>query len=631
MKRLGSTAAALAALVWLFISGLGYLLVPFYGFRVDMAGEPRIQTLAGDLAVRDGDRIVRMNGRPLTRPEDLNEILQEAAPRTPLTIEVERAGQPLQLVQPPVPHSRRVLAGLATSILAGLVLLAVGLTVRLRRSGKPATLFFLFCVSVALLMGGIPDGFGTPLLRSVATKLLIAALVLCGAFLLHFFLVFPQPHRVLRRFPRLERLLYLPPVAFLLVVYAANAIPRAAQEALLTREDLPARLLVALLRGVAVGSLLTLAVYLAGAVAAFVSSYRGLEDSREKEKLRWVVWGVGVSMLPTAVLVGLEMAAGIHAPWSDVWWPLLLLILPSVFAYAILSHRIMDIEIVLNRGLVYTIVTGIMLVIFIVLENLLAALSVELTGTTSFAFVMATAVAMAALLNPVKSRVEMVVERLFFAYRQQLREGLRDLAHELSFITQLERMEQLLVRRLVDLALARGAALFLREDEGGFALAETFEAPEDGGRDGRLSFPAPGFRFKADDGLVLWLMREGKPLSLETAGPEAERRLEPGEVRLLRGLDAAVALPLRVRGELTGFLLLSRRRNRELFDRDELALLHHLAPLAAADLTTARLRGRSRDLEHENAALREELLTRFRAASAPDAARGSVRERVADA
>jgi hypothetical protein len=571
-----------------------------------------------------------MNGRPLTHPEDLNEILQAAAPHSSLSIEVERAGQRLRLVQPPVPHSKRVLAGLATSILAGLGLLGVGLLVRLRRSGKPATLFFLFCVSVALLMGGIPDGFGTPLLRSVTTKVLIASLVLCGAFLLHFFLVFPRPHRVLRRFPRLERLLYLPPAVFLLIVYVANAIPRAAQEALLARADLPARVLVMFLRGVGVVSLLTLAVYLAGAVAAFVSSYRSLEDPREKEKLRWVVWGVGVSMLPTAVLVGLEMAAGIHVPWSDVWWPLLLLLLPSVFAYAILSHRIMDIDIVLNRGLVYALVTGVMLVLFIALENLLAALSVELTGASSFAFVMGTAVVMAALLNPVKSRVETIVERLFFAYRQQLREGLTDLAHELSFITQLERMEQVLLRRLVDLALARGAALFLRdEDGGGFALAETFEAPpDDDGRGRGLALPAPGFRFEADDGLVLWLLGERKPLSLETAtAPEIERRLEPAEAELLRGLEAALALPLRVRGDLMGFVLLSRRRNRELFDADELALLHHLAPQAAADLTTARLRGRGRALELENAALREELLTRFRASTGAEAGAPALRPR----
>jgi hypothetical protein len=620
VRRLGSIAVGLGAIAWLFISGLGFRRVPFYGFRVDMGPEPRIQTLAPDLVVRDGDHVLRMDGRPLTHPEDLNEILQAAGPGAPLSLEVERDGRRLQLVQPVAPHSGRVLAGLITSIVAGLGLLAVGLLVRLRRDGKPAILFFLFCVSVALLMGGLPDGFGSPWLRSVATKLILAALVLSGSFLLHFFLVFPRPHQALRRFPRLERLLYLPPAVFLLVAYAAGAVPRAAQEALLARKDAPARVLVGLLHGMAAGTLVALAVYLAAAVVAFVTSYRSLEEPREREKLRWVVWGVAVSILPTALLVALEFLAQIHVPWSDVWWPLLLLLLPSVFAYAILSYRILDIDIVLNRGLVYTLVTGIMLVIFIALENVLAALSVELTGARSFAFVMGTAVVMATLLNPVKERVESIVERLFFAYRLRLREGLRDLAHELSFITQLERMEGLLVRRLADLALSKAAALFLRDDEtGAFALAETFEAPaENGGRRPRL--PAAGFRFQADDGLVLWLLGEGKPISLESAtGLEIARRLEPAEADVLRELDAALALPLRVRGDLMGFVLLSRRLNRELFDNDDLALLHHLAPQAAADLTTARMRGRSRALEKENAALREELLARFRSAAPPAA------------
>ena len=204
MKRLGSIAVALGSAAWLFISGLGFLQVPFYGFRVDMGREWRVQTLAPDLVVRDGDKILKINGRPLTHPEDLNEVLQTGAP---LSVQVERAGRRLELVQPVVPHSGRILAGLVTSTVSGLGLLAVGLFVRLRRDGKAALLFFLFCVSVSLLMGGLPDGFGSPWLRSIATKLILAALVLSGAFLLHFFLVFPRPHRILERFPRLERLL----------------------------------------------------------------------------------------------------------------------------------------------------------------------------------------------------------------------------------------------------------------------------------------------------------------------------------------------------------------------------------------------------------------------------------------
>ncbi len=137
MKRFASILVALAALAWLLISGLGYFLVPFYGFRVDFSHGPRVAILAKGVVVRDGDRVLRLNGRSLKDPEELNRVLYEAAPGSPLSIEVERAGRRLALVQPPVPHSARVVAAQATSILAGLVLLAVGLTPPHRQARSP--------------------------------------------------------------------------------------------------------------------------------------------------------------------------------------------------------------------------------------------------------------------------------------------------------------------------------------------------------------------------------------------------------------------------------------------------------------------------------------------------------------
>jgi hypothetical protein len=120
-------------------------------------------------------------------------------------------------------------------------------------------------------------------------------------------------------------------------------------------------------------------------------------------------------------------------------------------------------------------------------------------------------------------------------------------------------------------------------------------------------------RFDANDSFVIWMLREPRPLSLETL-PEADfhQRVEAREVDVLRRLDAALSLPLRLRGDLIGFLLLSRRRNRELFNRDEIDLLHGLAVKASVDLTNARLQTRSRRLEAELGVLRDELLTGLR-------------------
>ncbi len=267
---------------------------------------------------------------------------------------------------------------------------------------------------------------------------------------------------------------------------------------------------------------------------AFVDSYRRLQDPLEKEKLRWLVWGVAISMLPALTLFCLVNVLNVWVPNVDLWINVALFFLPLSFGYAILSHRLMDIEIVLNRGLVYSAITLVLLVIFVAVENVLAALSLELTGRSSFALAMGAAVVMATLIEPVKRRVQLFVDRLFFAYKVQLRKGLEDLA------------------------------------------------------EGSRSSPTwSGWRSGCCGAWPTWRTSRGQRSSCAR--------------RVARG-------PLSLRGDLIGFLLLSRRRNRELFNRDEIDLLNRLAIQAASDLTNARLQSRSRRLEEEVVALREDLL-----------------------
>ena len=186
------------------------------------------------------------------------------------------------------------------------------------------------------------------------------------------------------------------------------------------------------------------------------------------------------------------------------------------------------------------------------------------------------------------------------------------------------------MRRLVDLAHVSRAALFLREEgRERYALAEAVGVPEwreisavdpasaDGepaaaGSPGAPAATSP--RFDANDAFVIRLLRSTGPLSLETLQDvELEHGIDREEVEILRRLDAAVALPLRLRADLVGFILLGRRRNRELFNRDELDLLNGLAIQAGVDLSNARLQTRSRRLEAEVVSLREELLQGLRA------------------
>jgi GAF domain-containing protein len=565
-----------------------------------------------------GDRVLALDGRRIGNGGDFPRARPQAS-SAPLQIDVERAGRHLRAAQPELPRPRLVIVTQVGARLLGVLFLAVGLLVALRPTGKPGQLFFLFCVTMTYLLSGPPQGGMSETLMRLTETLTWAALLFGAAFFLHFFLLFPEPHPLTARFRWLGWSLYVPPAAFLLVL---EALEVASQFSFV-----PQVLVTTLGRS----SILVALAYFVWAVLVFVDSYRRLQDPVEKEKLRWLVWGVVISIVPAALLFGLITLLDLHVPYIDVLVLVCLLFLPASFGYAILSHRLMDIEVVVNRGLVYSAITLILVVMFIVVENVLAELSLELTGKSSFALAMGAAIVMAALVDPVKKRIQSFVDHLFFAYKVKLREGLKDLSEELSFITDLERMEEVLLRRLVDLAHVSRAALFLREEgRERYALAEVVGVPEwrelaegypaveDGaltdGDPARQAAAGPAPRFDANDAFVIRLLRSTGPLSLETLQDvDLVQRIEREEVEILRRLDAAVALPLRLRADLVGFLLLGRRRNRELFNRDELDLLNGLAIQAGVDLSNARLQTRSRRLEAEVVSLREELLQGLRA------------------
>lgn len=596
MRRYADLALALLALAWVLLHVVRWVSQPYVPFVVDVGG--RVAETRTGSVVGTGDRLLLLNGRRLEGAGDFGAAVREAGRGVPLRLVFERDGERREAVQPRAVRPANVfITRLAGSLLA-VIFLGIGVLVRLRPTGWPGRLFFSFCVATAVVLGSTTRSTG------LFVHVVTAAELFGPAFLLHFFLLFPHRHPLLRRFPWLTSLLYVPPAAFLIVLLGLSLASRI--------WIVPSVLADTLGRG----SALFVVAYFLWAVLTFADSYRRLEDPLEKEKLRWLLWGVVVSIVPVMVLLGLEILFDVELPYADVASLILLLFLPVSFGYAILSHRLMDIEIVINRGLVYSAITVILVVLFIVVENVLAALSLELTGRSSFALAMGAAAAMAVLVSPVKRRMESFVDQLFFAYKVRLREGLRDLAEELSFITDLERMETLLVRRLAHLAHVGRAALFLREENGeGYLLTEEVGLPgwREATWDGHPSEGGRSARFDANDAFVIWLVRESRPLSLETlAEGELERRLDPAEVVILREADAAVCLPLRLRSDLIGFLLLSRRLNRELFNREELELLHHLAVKAAVDLANARLQTRSRRLEEEVYTLREELLAGLR-------------------
>jgi hypothetical protein len=154
----------------------------------------------------------------------------------------------------------------------------------------------------------------------------------------------------------------------------------------------------------AVLSLLFFASLLVGwlcALAWQITSWRRSSGER-RQQLKWLLSG--------AAICGLSAAAS-FASNAAIWEVLLLgvVALPVSIGIGILKYRLYDIDRIISRTLAYALVTGLLVGVY---AGLVLLATGALRFTSSVAVAVAT-LAAAALFNPVRHRVQRVVDRRF--------------------------------------------------------------------------------------------------------------------------------------------------------------------------------------------------------------------------
>ena len=170
-------------------------------------------------------------------------------------------------------------------------------------------------------------------------------------------------------------------------------------------------------------------------IVSLLARYRG-ETETTRLQIRWLLAAISF------VLVGITLGVGLGTVWGKaldgyVWIPVIIAYptVPIAIAVAILRYRLYEIDRIVNRALVYGVVTAILAGVFAAVTILTQRLYVGLTGQKSDAAIVLTTLVVAALFAPVRKRVERIVDRyfkydqrLFGAYREELRKTLDVLA-----------------------------------------------------------------------------------------------------------------------------------------------------------------------------------------------------------
>jgi GAF domain-containing protein len=281
-------------------------------------------------------------------------------------------------------------------------------------------------------------------------------------------------------------------------------------------------------------------------VATLVIAYVQGEP-QERQRRRWVFVVLALGL--TAVSVDIALIAVNRFNFIvDVATLPFIAGIPFGLAYVILRHRVIDVGFVINRALVYTGVSVIVVGVFVIVETLLAKYVENTSHVTSIAVQLAVALALGFSIRYVHARVDRFVDTVLFRDRHLAEAALRTFAQEASYITDRDVLLARCVKTVERFGRARGAGVWVADDSSIYrAETHTFAIAPD-----------------VDENDPAVVSMRARRLCVHVRESDS-------------ALPGVLAFPMIVRGELLGMLVCGAKFDDETYAPDEEASLVSLA------------------------------------------------------
>lgn len=228
-------------------------------------------------------------------------------------------------------------------------------------------------------------------------------------------------------------------------------------------------------------------------------AYAAVRYSRREDVGRVAV--VLMALLVSASVYAWANNAEISAPVTTLDLALVDIsgvLVPIALAYVILRHRVFDIAFVLNRGLVYAITSGVIIVALAALEFLAEHYLAQLTHIESIAVEFGIALVVILTARLAHRQVDRFVDNALFRTRHEQEAALLQFSQTVQFYTAHDPLVRDIVRYIVQYAGVREAALYLADDNG-FTLQQS-------------AFPRAETTIDENDSALVALRAHGKHL-----------------------------------------------------------------------------------------------------------------------
>lgn len=322
------------------------------------------------------------------------------------------------------------------------------------------------------------------------------------------------------------------------------------------------------------------AVFIIYAIVRLVKSYLTSGNPEHRNRTAYLLVGIGLLAVIGIIWV---VTPSLRYPVAHIG----LMCNTLLITYVVLRHRLLDMKLVVKKGLVYSTIAVLIGASFLILLFSLDYMLQAWSASVGLALTIGVVIALAGLFNPLRLSLEKVTDRLFYGKTYDYRQMVYGFVNKMSRVIELEELAEAMLRPLVNAVRASQASLlFPRNGHFSTKFAERLV-------DGESVTPID---LRKDGPVVSWLMKEARPLPRETIEIETEFEGIGQEER--DALDAAkieVLCPVRSKQKLVAILALSKKYPRGCYHRDDLDMLMTIANEAGVAMENAALYARAKE------------------------------------
>ncbi len=543
-----------------FLLGLNRVNKPYPGFffyKNLVVTDISPKAVNGEMLKRFKDKIKGVNGIPVRSPDEVFEIIDKYPAGSDIVYTIERSGASFDVTIPVERLTLREMLQMFGIIYAiGVVFLIIGVMVlQMKPHLRASKAFFLFCASICIWFVGSFDAQSVYLFDQLS----FFSWIFSPVFGIYLMFIFPSDAKLKRMTHNLVSIFFLFISAMLFVL----------QFIFFYKYDIWKH----------VNTVSWIYVVLSTMIfpVSSLMTYLNPSSALEKQRAQIILLGCIFGLLVPASVVACITVFKISLPYNLMALPVI--IFPVSIAYAIVKHKLFDIDVIIEKALTYGLLTGAVGCIFALTVLGFNVAFAKYGGWKNPAFFVILSGFLVIALNPLKNRIQDLVDLTFFRKKYDYRGTVEEVSYAMTSLLSLEKIIDKIIEIVENTMFSNPVSVFIYNQDLGSYERYYKKGEVQSSQDTTL---------EEDNILIQQLNFHGNEIFKEDL--IADERYFHNSQKLMpefERLNSSLIIPLFFKKQLIGFIALGDKKSGLSYTSRDVNLLKLMANQSAIALENA--------------------------------------------